>query len=60
VPFRFSTYASWWIHQAMTRAIMTQAHTVHVQVHVQERIGQLMRAARALHQDLGHEPTVEE
>jgi RNA polymerase sigma factor (sigma-70 family) len=58
--FRFSTYASWWIHQAMARAIMTQAHTVRVPVHLHERMGQLTRAARALHQDLGHEPTAEE
>lgn len=58
--FRFSTYASWWIHQAMARAIMTQAHTVRVPVHMHERMGQLTRAAHALHQDLGHEPTAEE
>jgi RNA polymerase primary sigma factor len=58
--FRFSTYASWWIHQAMARAIMTQAHTVRLPVHIHERMGQLTRAARALHQDLGHEPTAEE
>lgn len=58
--FRFSTYASWWIHQPMARAIMTQAHTVRVPVHVHERIGQLTRAAQALYQDLEHEPTAEE
>jgi RNA polymerase sigma factor (sigma-70 family) len=58
--FRFSTYASWWIHQAMARALMTQAHTIRVPVHVHERVGQLTRAARALHQDLEHEPTAEE
>lgn len=58
--FRFSTYASWWIRQAMARAIMTQAHTVRVPVHVHERMGQLTRTARALHQDLEHEPTAEE
>jgi len=58
--FRFSTYASWWIHQAMARAIMTQAHTIRVPVHMHERIGQLTRAAQALHQDLEHEPTADE
>jgi RNA polymerase sigma factor (sigma-70 family) len=58
--FRFSTYASWWIRQAMARAIMTQAHTIRVPVHVHERMGQLTRAAQALHQDLEHDPTTEE
>jgi RNA polymerase sigma factor (sigma-70 family) len=58
--FRFSTYASWWIHQAMARAIITQAHTVRVPVHVHERMGRLTRTARELHQDRGHEPTAEE
>ncbi len=58
--FRFSTYASWWIHQAMARAIMTQAHTVRVPVHVHERMGQVTRAAQTLQQDLEHEPTAAE
>jgi RNA polymerase primary sigma factor len=58
--FRFSTYASWWIHQAMARAIMTQAHTVRVPVHVHERISQLTRRTQALYQELEHEPTAED
>jgi len=58
--FRFSTYASWWIHQAMARAIITQAHTVRRPVHLHERMSQLTRASRRLRQELEHEPTAEE
>jgi RNA polymerase sigma factor (sigma-70 family) len=58
--FRFSTYASWWIHQAMARALMTQTQTIRVPVHVHERISQLTRATQALHRDLEQEPTAEE
>jgi RNA polymerase primary sigma factor len=58
--FRFSTYASWWIHQAVARALMTQAHTVRVPVHVHERLSQLTRASQALSQDLEHEATADE
>jgi RNA polymerase sigma factor (sigma-70 family) len=58
--FRFSTYASWWIHQAMARAIMTQAQTVRVPVHMQERLGRLTRAVQMLQRDREQEPTAEE
>jgi RNA polymerase primary sigma factor len=58
--FKFSTYATWWIRQAITRAIADQARTIRVPVHMCERINRVTRAARKLAQGLGREPTVEE
>lgn len=58
--FRFSTYASWWIRQAMERAIMNQARTIRLPVHVGKELGIYLRAARELAQKLDHEPTAED
>ncbi|GIU92314.1 MAG: RNA polymerase sigma factor SigA [Acidimicrobiia bacterium] len=58
--FKFSTYASWWIRQAITRAIADQARTIRVPIHVVEMINRLIRVQRELSQDLGREPTIEE
>jgi RNA polymerase primary sigma factor len=58
--FKFSTYATWWIRQAITRAIADQARTIRVPVHVVELINKLGRSRRQLEQDLGREPTDEE
>ena len=58
--FRFSTYATWWIRQAITRALADQAHTIRIPVHMTEDITKLTRIARQLEQELGREPTVEE
>ncbi len=58
--FKFSTYATWWIRQAITRAIADQARTIRVPVHMVEMINKLTRARRQLQQDLGREPTDEE
>src|SRR5699024_10234260 len=58
--FRFSTYATWWIRQAMTRAIADQARTIRIPVHMVETINKLVRVQRQLLQDLGREPTPEE
>ncbi|MBA3534422.1 MAG: RNA polymerase sigma factor RpoD [Ardenticatenales bacterium] len=58
--FKFSTYATWWIRQAVTRAIADQGRTIRVPVHMCERINRLTRASRELLQELGREPTVEE
>ncbi len=58
--FKFSTYAHWWIRQAITRAIADQVRTIRVPVHMIERINQLTRVSRALLQELGREPTPEE
>jgi len=58
--FKFSTYATWWIRQAITRAIADQGRTIRVPVHMCERINRLTRASRRLAQDLGREPTAEE
>lgn len=58
--FKFSTYATWWIRQAITRAIADQARTIRVPVHMVETINKLMRCSRKLMQDLGHDPTPEE
>ncbi len=58
--FRFSTYATWWIRQAITRAIADQARTIRLPVHMVETINKLMRTTRSLSQKLGREPTVEE
>jgi RNA polymerase primary sigma factor len=58
--FKFSTYATWWIRQAITRAIADQARTIRIPVHMVETINKLMRISRKLMQDLGREPTAEE
>jgi RNA polymerase primary sigma factor len=58
--FKFSTYATWWIRQAITRAIADQARTIRIPVHMVETINRLMRTSRRLHQELGREPTSEE
>lgn len=58
--FRFSTYATWWIRQSITRAIADQARTIRIPVHMVETINKEVRASRALLQKLGREPTTEE
>jgi RNA polymerase primary sigma factor len=58
--FKFSTYATWWIRQAITRAIADQARTIRIPVHMVETINKLVRASRRLLQELGREPTPEE
>ena len=58
--FKFSTYASWWIRQAITRAIADQARTIRIPVHMVETINKLIRIQRQLLQDLGRDPTPEE
>ena len=58
--YKFSTYATWWIRQAITRAIADQARTIRIPVHMVETINRLIRAQRQLVQDLGREPTLEE
>ena len=58
--YKFSTYATWWIRQAITRAIADQARTIRVPVHMIETMTRLRAAARTLLQDIGREPTVEE
>ena len=58
--FKFSTYATWWIRQAITRAIADQARTIRIPVHMVETINKLVRIERQLLQDLGREPTPEE
>ena len=58
--YKFSTYATWWIRQAITRAIADQARTIRVPVHMIETINKVIRTARALVQELGHEPTSDE
>jgi len=58
--YKFSTYATWWIRQAITRAIADQARTIRVPVHMIEAMTKLRAAARVLLQDIGREPTVEE
>ncbi|MBP1991112.1 RNA polymerase sigma factor RpoD [Paenibacillus eucommiae] len=58
--FKFSTYATWWIRQAITRAIADQARTIRVPVHMIETINKLIRVSRQLLQELGREPTPEE
>lgn len=58
--FKFSTYATWWIRQAITRAIADQARTIRIPVHMVETINKLIRISRQLLQELGREPTVEE
>ena len=58
--FRFSTYATWWIRQSITRAMADQARTIRIPVHMVETINRLGRASKRLLQELGREPTVEE
>jgi RNA polymerase primary sigma factor len=58
--FKFSTYATWWIRQAITRAVADQARTIRIPVHMVETINKVVRAQRQLSQDLGREPTAEE
>ncbi len=58
--FKFSTYATWWIRQAITRAIADQGRTIRVPVHVGDRIREMYKVSRSLEQDLGREPTSEE
>ena len=58
--YKFSTYATWWIRQAATRAIADQARTIRIPVHMIETINKLMRVQKKLVQELGREPTPEE
>jgi RNA polymerase primary sigma factor len=58
--FKFSTYATWWVRQAITRAIADQARTIRVPVHMIETINKLIRTQRAMQQELGREPSTEE
>ncbi len=58
--YKFSTYATWWIRQAITRAIADQARTIRIPVHMVETINKLIRVSRSLLQELGREPTAEE
>jgi RNA polymerase primary sigma factor len=58
--FKFSTYATWWIRQAITRAIADQARTIRIPVHMVETINKLVRVQHELHQRLGREPSLEE
>ena len=58
--YKFSTYATWWIRQAITRAIADQARTIRIPVHMIETINKLTRTSRSLVQELGREPTAEE
>ncbi len=58
--FKFSTYATWWVRQAITRALADQARTIRIPVHMVETMNKLTQISRKLQQDLGREPTVEE
>lgn len=58
--YKFSTYATWWIRQAISRAVADQARTIRIPVHMVETIHRLSKVSRKLNQDLGREPTVEE
>lgn len=58
--FKFSTYATWWIRQAITRAIADQARTIRIPVHMVETINKLLRTQRRMTQDMNREPTIEE
>ncbi|PJF37720.1 MAG: RNA polymerase sigma factor RpoD, partial [Phototrophicales bacterium] len=58
--YKFSTYATWWIRQAITRAIADQARTIRIPVHMIETINKMVRCQRQLIQELGREPTPEE
>ena len=58
--YKFSTYATWWIRQSITRAVADQARTIRIPVHMVETINRVSRASRSLVQELGHEPTLTE
>jgi RNA polymerase primary sigma factor len=58
--YKFSTYATWWIRQAITRAIADQARTIRIPVHMVETINKMMRVSRRLVQEYGREPTIQE
>src|SRR5438477_8069094 len=58
--YKFSTYATWWIRQAITRAMADQARTIRIPVHMVEQINKLTRVQRQMLQDLGREPTADE
>src|ERR1700675_1121507 len=58
--YKFSTYATWWIRQGVTRAIADQARTIRIPVHMIETINKLMRTSQQLVQELGREPTSED
>jgi RNA polymerase primary sigma factor len=58
--YKFSTYATWWVRQAITRAIADQARTIRIPVHMIETINKLVRSQRRLQQELGREPTTDE
>jgi RNA polymerase primary sigma factor len=58
--YKFSTYATWWIRQAITRSTADQARTIRIPVHMLEAISKVMRASRLLHNEIGREPTPEE
>ena len=58
--FKFSTYATWWIRQAITRAIADQSRTIRMPVHMIDMLSELRNAAKQLLQELGREPTTEE
>ena len=58
--YKFSTYATWWVRQAITRAIADQARTIRIPVHMIETINKLVRTSRQMVQELGREPTNEE
>ncbi len=58
--YKFSTYASWWIRQGITRAVVDQSRTIRIPVHMQEKLNKLMQAGRALVHKLGREPTLDE
>ena len=58
--YKFSTYATWWIRQAITRAIADQARTIRIPVHMVETINKVVRVSRQLLQELGHDPSPEE
>ncbi|MCZ7534498.1 MAG: RNA polymerase sigma factor RpoD [Acidimicrobiia bacterium] len=58
--FKFSTYATWWIRQAITRAIADQARTIRIPVHMVETMNKVLRVQRQMHQELGREPSVDE
>ena len=58
--FKFSTYATWWIRQAITRAVADQARTIRIPVHMVETINKMIRIQRQLVQELGRDATIEE
>ena len=58
--YKFSTYATWWIRQGITRAIADQGRTIRIPVHMHERINKIRRVQRSLLQELGTEPTADE